>query len=54
MNQPEFLARFAKGQFDGAWLINMGFMLISHATYVETAPPVQFANLSTFFTAVSG
>ena len=50
MGQPEFLARFVKGQFDGAWLINMGFMNLSPATYFETAPPVRIPNVSNFFT----
>jgi peptide/nickel transport system substrate-binding protein len=50
LNQPEFLARFLRGQFDGAWLINMGFMNLGPATYFQTAPPVRIPNVSNFST----
>ena len=50
LNQPDFVARFQKGQFDGAWVNGMSYMHLSPATFFETALPVRIPNVSNFVT----
>ncbi len=37
LNQPDFVTHMQKAQFGGAWIINIGFMNLSPATFFETA-----------------
>jgi peptide/nickel transport system substrate-binding protein len=48
LDQPEYVARFQKAQFDGAWVNTMGYMNLSPATFFETSLAVRLPNASNF------
>jgi peptide/nickel transport system substrate-binding protein len=48
LDEPEFLARLQKAQMGGAWIITVGFMNLSPATFFTTAFPVRVPNSSNF------
>jgi len=48
MDQGEFVARLQRSQLGAAWIINMGFMNMSPATFFTTAFPVRVTNSSNF------
>jgi peptide/nickel transport system substrate-binding protein len=48
LDQPDYVARFQKGQFDGAWINTIGFMNLSPATFFETSLAVRLPNVSNF------
>ena len=48
LNQPDYVARFQKAQFDGAWINTIGYMNLSPATFYETSLAVRVPNVSNF------
>jgi peptide/nickel transport system substrate-binding protein len=49
LDQPDFVARFQKAQFDGAWINSMSFMNLSPPTFFEASLAVRVPNVSNFF-----
>jgi peptide/nickel transport system substrate-binding protein len=48
LSQPEFVARSQKGQFEGAWILQMSYMNLSPATFFEASLAVRVPNFSNF------
>jgi peptide/nickel transport system substrate-binding protein len=48
LSQPEFVARSQKGQFEGAWILQMSYMNLSPATFFEASLAVREPNFSNF------
>jgi peptide/nickel transport system substrate-binding protein len=49
LDQPDYVARFQKAQFDGAWINTIGYMNLSPATFFETSLAVRVPNVSNFY-----
>jgi peptide/nickel transport system substrate-binding protein len=49
LDQPDYVARFQKAQFDGAWINTISYMNLSPATFFETSLAVRVPNVSNFF-----
>jgi peptide/nickel transport system substrate-binding protein len=48
LSQPEFVARGQKGEFEGAWILQMSYMNLSPATFFEASLAVRVPNYSNF------
>jgi peptide/nickel transport system substrate-binding protein len=48
LDQPEYVARFQKSQFDGAWINTISYMQLNPATFFETSIAVRLPNVSNF------
>jgi peptide/nickel transport system substrate-binding protein len=49
LDQPDYVARFQKAQFDGAWINPISYMNLSPDTFFKTSLAVRLPNVSNFF-----